>query len=403
MRITICLSEDSFFPLEISNRTLISELKMMIGIESGMSGVDFELSKEGKVLNVQCNLDVETAGIRDEDLLFALPVPQKKSGSSKSSTPQAPLLDFKSIKIPNSSGSNVVENIRRSLTKVPANQLAMLRERNPELAAAINDPVAFRRVFDLQQNAARRRAEELESLMSADALDPAVQERIAELIRQKNIDMQMESALEYYPETFGQVSMLFINCKIKDQVIKAFVDSGAQSTIMSENCARRCNLDSLIDKRWAGLAYGVGTQTIIGRVHNGLIEIAGVFIPTSFIVLKDQSLDLLIGLDMLKRHQCCIDLKRNVLVIDGRTEAPFLPESEIPSSFANPSILNSEDASNRPSTSDEGLDESQKSKIQILIDRGISRPQAIDALRRHQWDLDAALAAHLQNMFGGFR
>ncbi|VDQ05546.1 unnamed protein product [Trichobilharzia regenti] len=108
-------------------------------------------------------------------------------------------------------------------------------------------------------------------------------------------------------------------------------------------------------------------------------------------------------MDMLKRHQCCIDLKRNVLVIDGRTEAPFLPESEIPSSFANPSILNSEDASNRPSTSDEGLDESQKSKIQILIDRGISRPQAIDALRRHQWDLDAALAAHLQNMFGGFR
>ncbi|RTG80224.1 DNA damage-inducible protein 1 [Schistosoma bovis] len=208
--------------------------------------------------------------------------------------------------------------------------------------------------------------------------------------------MQMESALEYYPETFGQVSMLFINCKIKDQNIKAFVDSGAQSTIMSEDCARRCNLDSLIDKRWAGKAYGVGTQTIIGRVHNGLIEIGGIFIPTSFIVLKDQSMDLLIGLDMLKRHQCCIDLKRNVLIIDGRIEAPFLPESEIPLSLSNPSILDNEDT-------DERFDESQKLKIQVLVDRGITRSKAIDVLHRNQWDLDAALASHLHSMFGQSR
>lgn len=91
----------------------------------------------------------------------------------------------------------------------------------------------------------------------------------------------MESALEYYPETFGQVTMLFIRCKVNSTEIKAFVDSGAQSTLMSENCAKRCNLDSLIDKRWAGKAYGVGTQTIIGRVHNSLIEIQGRFIPVS--------------------------------------------------------------------------------------------------------------------------
>ncbi|TNN08210.1 Protein DDI1 isoform 1 [Schistosoma japonicum] len=395
MRITVCLSGDAFFPLEVSSNTLISELKMLIEIESGISGVDFELSREGMVLYVHPSTNIEKAGIKDDDLLYAVPIPKSNTSEPKSGGSSS-TIDFKSIKVPGSSGSGMLETIRKSLLSGATRKLAVLRERNPELAAVINDPVAFKRVFESQQTNAHLHREELERLMSADALNPAVQERIAELIKQNNIDMQMESALEYYPETFGQVSMLFINCKIKDQNIKAFVDSGAQSTIMSEDCARRCNLDLLIDKRWAGKAYGVGTQTIIGRVHNGLIEISGIFIPTSFIVLKDQSMDLLIGLDMLKRHQCCIDLKRNVLIIDGRIEAPFLPESEIPMSFSNPSILDDENADDR-------FDESQKLKIQALVDRGIARSRAIDELHRHQWDLDSALASHLQNMFGQLR
>jgi DNA damage-inducible protein 1 len=39
--------------------------------------------------------------------------------------------------------------------------------------------------------------------------------------------------------------------------------------------------------------------------------------------------DLLFGLDMLKAHQACIDLERNVLRIQGR-EVGFLPEHELP-------------------------------------------------------------------------
>ncbi|XP_048638677.1 protein DDI1 homolog 2, partial [Marmota marmota marmota] len=221
----------------------------------------------------------------------------------------------------------------RDMLLANPHELSLLKERNPPLAEALlsGDLEKFSRVLVEQQQDRARREQERIRLFSADPFDLEAQAKIEEDIRQQNIEENMTIAMEEAPESFGQVVMLYINCKVNGHPVKAFVDSGAQMTIMSQACAERCNIMRLVDRRWAGIAKGVGTQKIIGRVHLAQVQIEGDFLACSFSILEEQPMDMLLGLDMLKRHQCSIDLKKNVLVI-GTTgsQTTFLPEGELP-------------------------------------------------------------------------
>mgnify|MGYP001126790317 CR=1 FL=1 len=79
------------------------------------------------------------------------------------------------------------------------------------------------------------------------------------------------------------------------------------------------------------MARGVGTSKIIGRIHSAMIRIGESRFACSITVLESIDIDFLLGLDMLRKHQCCIDLEHNVLRIGGET-APFLSEKDIPKS-----------------------------------------------------------------------
>ena len=72
---------------------------------------------------------------------------------------------------------------------------------------------------------------------------------------------------------------------------------------MSSACAERCHIMRLVDTRWAGVAKGVGVQRIIGRIHMMQIQIEKDHLTTSFTVLEDQPMDMLLGLDMLRCHE----------------------------------------------------------------------------------------------------
>merc|ERR1719471_2155238 len=222
--------------------------------------------------------------------------------------------------------------IREMLAANP-DQLAQLKQNNPPLAEAFasGNLEEFARVLKQQQEARKEREALRIRMMNADPFDLEAQRLIAQEIEQKNIDQNMELAMEASPESFGSVIMLYINCVVNGHKIKAFVDSGAQATIMSQKAAERCNIMRLVDRRWAGVAKGVGTQKIIGRVHMAQIQVENDYLTSSFSILEEQPMDMLLGLDMLKRHQCTIDLKDNVLVIGSTgTKTRFLPEADLP-------------------------------------------------------------------------
>lgn len=213
--------------------------------------------------------------------------------------------------------------------------------------------------------------------------------------------------LTYGTAVYGQVHMLYIPVEVNGHSLKAFVDSGAQRTIMSPTCAEKCGVR--VDKRYEGMALGVGTAKIIGRVHSAQIKIGPLYLPTSLSVIEGKSIDLLLGLDMLKRHQANIDLMKGALVIQG-VEIPFLGESDIPKEVQQndadmlneakkaslgvpvPKVSSEAESSPRPSASTASTSQQQPSAstsgpssfppgdIAKLTDLGASREEAIHLL-----------------------
>ncbi|XP_023063904.1 protein DDI1 homolog 1 [Piliocolobus tephrosceles] len=351
------------FSLQVSPDFELRNFKVLCEAESRVPAEEIQIIYMERLL-IEDHCSLGSYGLKDGDVVVLL---QKDNVGPRAPgrAPNQPRIDFGGIAVPGTSssrpqhpgqqqqrtpaaqrshglasGETVVgpqglgsPGLIRSMLLSNPHDLSLLKERNPPLAEALlsGSLETFSQVLTAQQREKALREQERLRLYMADPLDREAQAKIEEEIRQQNIEENMNIAIEEAPESFGQVTMLYINCKVNGHPLKAFVDSGAQMTIMSQACAERCNIMRLVDRRWAGVAKGVGTQRIIGRVHLAQIQIEGDFLQCSFSILEDQPMDMLLGLDMLRRHQCSIDLKKNVLVIGTTgTQTYFLPEGELP-------------------------------------------------------------------------
>ena len=87
----------------------------------------------------------------------------------------------------------------------------------------------------------------------------------------------------------------------------------------------------MVDTRFQGIAKGVGQTSILGRVHIANLQVTDdIVLPCSLLVLADEKVDFLFGLDNLRRHRCCIDLDDNLLRIKSKgISIPFMNEAQI--------------------------------------------------------------------------
>lgn len=338
--LTVATDDERLLQVPVGGDAVIEDVMAVLEVETGVEVIRQRLVFEGKEL--QRSATVAQSGLKDGDVVMMISAAppgqqqqQQQQGQGQGQGQQRQMLK-EAVKIDPQTGAAINPTAFMDAFKSSPSDLAGIQQMDPEFANIIrsgdvNALQAHLKNVHIRRNQAQEQARREMELHSADPFDINAQMEIEKRIMQNQVDENLQTALEQTPESFTTVSMLYIDVEVNGFPLKGFVDSGAQRTIMSDSCAKTCNLTRLMDVRYKGTAHGIGTSTILGRVHSAPLQIGGHFFPCTFDIMENQSVDLLLGLDMLKRFQCCIDLEKNELRLGSGTgviKVNFLSESE---------------------------------------------------------------------------
>lgn len=276
------------------------------------------------------------------------------------------------------------------------NRLASLLNTDPELAQAIcsdsiDDTINFIATRIAAGRERKRKEQEEIRRLEADPFDPEAQKKIEEIIKRQRMDEQLKYAEEFMPETLIATSMLYIDMEVNGKKFQGFVDSGAQMTVMSSAFVQEIGLMKDVDTRYKGKASGVGTSEIIGKIHACRLKIGGKYwIECSISVLTSIDIPFLLGLDMLKKHRCAIDLGSHSLKFPGDAgreafEVPFVPDHLIERKAEAGRGLSSSQMSQE-------LTEERKNELvkNLVESTGVQADMARKILETNNWDVELA-------------
>ncbi|RYR79711.1 hypothetical protein Ahy_A01g004527 isoform B [Arachis hypogaea] len=372
MKITVMTADEQILTLDVDPHESVENVKALLEVETSVPIQQQQLLFNGKEIR---NSDKLSAiGVKDDDLLMMV-----SSGGGSGSSGGAASGTANELSL-NADGSAVNPSAFQQHIRRDSNLIGQLFQSDPELAQAIlgNDLNRLQEVLRMrhrQREELQRQKEEELALLYADPFDVEAQRKIEAAIRQKGIDENWAAALEHNPEAFARVVMLYVDMEVNGVPLKAFVDSGAQSTIISKSCAERCGLLRLLDQRYKGIAHGVGQSEILGRIHVAPIKIGSIFYPCSFLVLDSPNMEFLFGLDMLRKHQK--DIPSRFLDEEKFKEASS-SGAQVTSGGNNPSPRGQ---SSGGASGDKSKDSEFEAKVAKLVELGFGRAAVIEALQ----------------------
>ena len=313
MKITVSTGEDlgdRVLPMDVEANIPVEHVKAILEAETGVEVSDQMLVHNGKEVHERSGATLGDFGVVENDLLMLLsrksmsqmqqqntntnPLQSRQTQGQGASAGSVGSLRSEAALRTDANGMPVDTNAFMDYVAGNQDLLVRIESQSPQLGHAIRtrnkalvEQIISQRTANLREEMKRKQAE-LE-LLQADPFDPQAQARIAKMIKQNNVDENLNTAMENSPELFGHIVMLYVNMEVNGVHLKAFIDSGAQSTIMSKKCAEKCNLQHLLDERWSGVAKGVGESKILGRVHQAPIKVGDKHIPCAITVLEQVS------------------------------------------------------------------------------------------------------------------
>jgi len=116
------------------------------------------------------------------------------------------------------------------------------------------------------------------------------------------------------------VNSNFIVVKIGNKYVRALLDTGSSSTVVSERFTRQHHLRqiSLGTSKPSLISANCTPLDVISRVEFS-INISGLIVPISAVVIRQASHDFILGTDFLQNNQVIVDYNRGLMSIAENT------------------------------------------------------------------------------------